>query len=171
MQTERHCQKKHFDWKDAGRHSQGSEAHWTKPVRTTTNRLPDQAQWSRRVKEEYETRLRLARVLRWHSRPKTEVSRVEFQFHQLAERWKKETMHWSSLDRTLAHPSYLRIIGLASQSRDEILRLLLSELRTDPDHWFSALSAITGENPVLIEHDFDQATQAWLDWGRSKGLA
>ena len=37
-------------------------------------------------------------------------------FHEQAERWKSETQHWSSVTRMLAHPSYLRIIGLSRLS-------------------------------------------------------
>lgn len=92
-------------------------------------------------------------------------------FHEQAERWKKETQHWSSVSKMLAHPSYLRIIGLARLSTGtEIERLLLEELRTEPDFWFDALAAITGENPVDPECDFDESVNAWLEWGVRKGI-
>jgi hypothetical protein len=92
-------------------------------------------------------------------------------FQEQVKRWKDETGHLSSITRALAHPSYLRIIGLSRHSVDcEIERLLLRELESEPDHWFAALSAITGENPVKPEYDFDEAVNAWLDWGRARGI-
>jgi len=92
-------------------------------------------------------------------------------FRSEVQRWKKDTQHWSSVTRMLAHPSYIRIVGLVRLSTgDELARLLLEELESEPDHWFDALAAITGDDPVLPEHDFDEAVNAWLDWGRQKGL-
>ena len=92
-------------------------------------------------------------------------------FRELVERWKDETGHSSSITKALANPNYLRIIGLAGKSTGhELERLLLRELESDPDHWFAALSAITGEDPVHPGHDFDQAVKAWIQWGRKKGI-
>jgi len=96
-------------------------------------------------------------------------------FHEQVECWKHDTGHFSSLTRRIAHPSYLRIIGMAGgregRSADRTIeRLLLLELQSEPDHWFSALTAITGEDPVRPEDDFDEAVNAWLEWGRKKGI-
>jgi hypothetical protein len=102
---------------------------------------------------------------------KSGASFVEREFLRLAEGWKEETRHWSSVTKMLAHPNYLRIIGLATSSRQEVQRLLLRELRNEPDHWFAALTAITGENPVSREADFDQAVNSWLKWGHDRGVA
>jgi hypothetical protein len=92
-------------------------------------------------------------------------------FHEQAERWKKETRHWSSVTKMLAHPSYLRIVGLTRLStNNELERLLLHELESEPDYWFDALAAVTGDDPVRPECDFDRSVNAWLDWGRQKGI-
>lgn len=92
-------------------------------------------------------------------------------FHENVDRWKDETAHLSSITKALAHPSYLRIIGLANKSTDHsIERLLLHELEAEPDHWFAALTAITGEDPVKPEDDFDGAVNAWLQWGKTRGI-
>lgn len=98
-------------------------------------------------------------------------SLVEREFSRLATDWKEETRHWSSVRKMLAHPNYLRIIGLATISRREVQRLLLRELRDEPDYWFAALTAITGENPVSRDADFDQAVNVWLKWGRERGVS
>ena len=49
---------------------------------------------------------------------------------------------------------------------------ILEELKTEPDDWFWALSAITGENPVQETDagNMHAMTKAWLQWGREKGL-
>jgi hypothetical protein len=71
----------------------------------------------------------------------------------------------------IAHPSYLRIIGLANQqNKRELLALLLNELKQEPDHWFAALTAITGREPVRPEDDFDQSVNAWIEWGYREGI-
>jgi hypothetical protein len=86
-------------------------------------------------------------------------------------RWKSDTIHWSSMTEMLAHPSYLQIVGMAGRlSKVEVARALLQELQAQPDYWFDALAAITGEDPVLEDHDFDEAVNAWLAWGRNKGM-
>jgi hypothetical protein len=105
------------------------------------------------------------------SRRKREKYKLADAFREQVERWKDETGHLSSLTKAISHPSYLRIIGLANESTGhEIERLILHELESEPDHWFAALSAVTGEDPVKPEHDFDDAVAAWLAWGREKDI-
>jgi prevent-host-death family protein len=87
-------------------------------------------------------------------------------FHGLAERWRAETEALSSVQQTVTHHAFQRIIGLGPG----VVPLLLEELRREPDHWFWALSAITGENPVRPGSTFDEAVAAWLAWGRAREL-
>ena len=58
--------------------------------------------------------------------------------------------------------------GLPTDPRDgpAVLPLLLRELQERPDHWFWALRAITGEDPVATEDrgKLDAMTAAWLRW-------
>jgi hypothetical protein len=104
-------------------------------------------------------------------RNKPRASALTVLFRREVECWRRETGHLSSSTRAMAHPSYQRIIGLSRQSSGfELERLLLNELREEPDHWFQALSAITGENPVKADDNFDASVVAWLDWGRAKGI-
>jgi hypothetical protein len=92
-------------------------------------------------------------------------------FREQVNLWKDQTGHLSSVRKAIAHPAYLRIIGLAKYSTGhEIERLLLQELESEPDHWFAALNAVTGEDPVTREHDFDESVNAWLAWGRKKRI-
>jgi hypothetical protein len=105
------------------------------------------------------------------ARRRNEDETLESLFREHSERWKKDTRHLSSTTKMTSHPSYLRIIGLSTQSHGHGLeRLLLQELQSEPDHWFAALTAITGEDPVQPQHDFDEAVNAWLEWGRKKGI-
>ena len=96
---------------------------------------------------------------------------LETCLYEHIERWKSETKHWSSMARRIAHPSYLRIIALAkSFTNHEVERALLQELQKKPTHWFAALAAITNENPVQSEYNFDEAIAAWITWGRERGI-
>ena len=96
-----------------------------------------------------------------------EASELEHIFAALAEQWRVETAILSSIEMIAMHPAYQRIIGMGS----EALPLILSELSREPDHWFWALSAITGENPVSAEDagDLARMTKAWLQLGRERG--
>jgi hypothetical protein len=51
--------------------------------------------------------------------------------------------------------------------------LLLDALRDEPDFWFGALREITGENPAPESSagKIDEMSQAWLEWGRARGLS
>jgi GAF domain-containing protein len=92
---------------------------------------------------------------------------IEEKFNALAEEWKRDTQFLSSVTQMSIHPAYQKIIGLGS----EAIPFLLRELeKDDPDHWFWALSAITGENPILPEQRgrLDQMSAAWIAWGKKK---
>jgi hypothetical protein len=91
----------------------------------------------------------------------------EFQslFADLVEQWRDETLLLSSMSKKLLHPCYFRIIGLGRQ----VLPLLLRELEDRPTYWFSALEAISGENPVPSNASFNEAVESWLLWGRKNG--
>lgn len=93
---------------------------------------------------------------------------VEKQFLALALLWKHGQGPGSSLPQMISHPAYLQIISLGQAA----LPLMLRELAREPDHWFSALSAITGEDPVPPEGrgHLQKMTTAWLDWGQQHGL-
>jgi hypothetical protein len=93
------------------------------------------------------------------------VSDAQRTFQALANQWKRETMHMSSLTRTSMHPAYQCIIGMGKTAVPFILR----ELQEHGGHWLWALHAITREDPAPEGSDFDSAVQAWLAWGRRQG--
>jgi hypothetical protein len=92
---------------------------------------------------------------------------LELEFRELAARWRQETEHLSSTD-VFTHPDYQRIIGLGSR----VVPLLVRDLATTGAHWFWALRAITGENPVPAEDagNVRKMIQGWLAWGAARGL-
>lgn len=92
---------------------------------------------------------------------------IEERFAALAEQWRAKTAHLSSITDIAMHPAYQRIIGMGPDA----VPLILRELSKEPDHWFWALVAITGENPVRPEDagDLDKMAKAWIQLGRDRG--
>jgi len=88
-------------------------------------------------------------------------------FKELTERWREETLVLSSSTDVATHPAYQRIIGLGPQ----VILLILADLEKEPDHWFWALKAVTGEDPVSPDDRgrLPAMTAAWLKWGRENG--
>jgi len=66
------------------------------------------------------------------------------------------------------HPAYQAIVALGPP----VVPLLLRDLKREPAHWFEALKAITGEDPVQSRDwgKIGAMTAAWLAWGRTRGL-
>lgn len=88
-------------------------------------------------------------------------------FESLAERWKKETLYCSSVLEMAMHPAYQQIIGMGRTA----IPFMLKDLKEQPRHWFWALRAISGEDPVPpnARGDVLRMTQAWLVWGARSG--
>jgi hypothetical protein len=90
-------------------------------------------------------------------------------FQRLTKQWRDERDQKTSVSDMVMHPAYQQIIGMGREATPFILRELSQEV--EPDHWFWALKAITGEDPVPPESRgkiFEMAS-AWLRWGREKG--
>jgi hypothetical protein len=92
---------------------------------------------------------------------------LEARFQMLAAQWKAATALLSSTTAMTAHPAYQAIIALGPP----VVPLLLHDLEREPAHWFEALQAVTGEDPVPREDwgKIPVMTAAWLAWGRSRG--
>ena len=93
---------------------------------------------------------------------------VRERFEQLKDEWKSQSVYLSKTAQMAMLWPYQRIIGLGSVA----VPLILAELRRETDHWFWALEAITGENPVptALAGNVRAAAEAWLLWGRQKGM-
>lgn len=100
--------------------------------------------------------------------PKSLKSNVEEKFNRLAEEWRSETKFFSSIYQMSVHPAYQQIIGLGP----DVIPILLRELiqREEAEHWFWALSAISGENPLKSQQEgnLELMKKAWIEWGKSK---
>lgn len=88
-------------------------------------------------------------------------------FQALTAQWKQETRHLSLMSDIVLNTAYQQIVGMGMPA----VPLLLQELQDQPDHWFWALRAITGENPILPDDrgHITKMAEAWLQWGRDRG--
>jgi hypothetical protein len=100
----------------------------------------------------------------------TPVSRelVSARFAGLASTWREETAVTSSFTDMVLNSAYQQIIALGP----DVVPIILRALERRPDHWFWALSALTGANPIPAEAagDLPRMTDAWLQWGRAQGI-
>ena len=92
---------------------------------------------------------------------------IDVRFHRLATAWRDATAHLSSSSARNNHPAYQEIISLGP----DVLPHLLHDLEQNEMHWFSALRAITGANPVpaSASGNIPLMVQAWLTWAKSQG--
>lgn len=90
-------------------------------------------------------------------------------FLVLSGQWKASTALTSSSSAMIAHPAYQAIIALGLVT----VPLILRDLERSSAHWFEALQAITGADPVAEQNwgDISAMRDAWLIWGRQQGLA
>ena len=88
-------------------------------------------------------------------------------FQSLVSEWKQDTQFVSSTTSMILHRAYQEIIGMGPS----VIPLILRELAISPDHWFPALRALTGVDPVPSSERGKVRTMAkiWLDWARDHG--
>ena len=93
---------------------------------------------------------------------------IRERFDELKDDWKSKTRHLSNTAQISLVFSYQQIIGMGPA----VVPLILAELEREPDHWFWALEAITGECPIpqCDAGDVTASAHAWVEWGRQKGL-
>jgi hypothetical protein len=98
----------------------------------------------------------------------TEQLFTQLRFQLLAEKWKEESKYLAFAKDSLQLPNYQAIINMGKMALPHIL----ADMQQQPNHWFSALKAITGENPVLPEHkgNIQSMTNDWLLWGRKNQI-
>lgn len=102
------------------------------------------------------------------ARSVTSEQSLEQRFREHADNWERETGYLSSVTKRAMHPSYQAIIGMGA----DVVPVLLRDLQQHRRDWFWALTAITQANPITEESagKVDQMIEAWLKWGREKGL-
>ena len=89
-------------------------------------------------------------------------------FEKLKNEWKSRTRYLSNSAQMATVRSYQRIIGMGPAA----LPLILKELERETDHWFWALEAISGENPVPADQAgrVEEMAKSWIEWGRQRGF-
>jgi len=92
---------------------------------------------------------------------------LEEQFRRLAGTWHNETAYLSSMSEASSHPAYQEIICLGP----EVVPLLLRDLEAHHTHWFAALRALTGAEPIppQVAGNIPKMVEAWLNWAKDNG--
>ena len=92
---------------------------------------------------------------------------MKYRFERLASQWRAERGPASSIRRMAMNFAYQQIIGMGNDA----VALILHELKSRPDHWFWALTAITGANPIPHEDrgKINRMAEAWVRWGKENG--
>jgi hypothetical protein len=100
--------------------------------------------------------------------PAATTETVEKQFLRLADEWSRETGHVSSASDLISDTRYQQIIRLGWPA----IPYMLNDLERNRRFWFPALAAITGLRPFDRgdASNYQRMTDAWLRWGRRKGL-
>ena len=88
-------------------------------------------------------------------------------FADLAATWREERGFTSSVSEMVLNDSYQRIVALGRR----VVPHILTDLMTGPDHWYPALTAITGVNPAPPEAagNLRAMAAAWITWGDQEG--
>ena len=138
-----------------------------------------QLEVQQRVTEDFERQQHNRKIRRWAERLQQSETNVavadsltlEDRFHEQAEKWDHETAHLSSPAQRFLHPSYVAIMGMAQDNRDEVIDLLLRDMRDNHREWFWALSYLTHQNPIDRRDSgkLDKMIQAWVRWGKQEG--
>jgi hypothetical protein len=108
------------------------------------------------------------RALAELKRLREENADIGKRFAELAAEWRAQCPHHSSKIRDyICQPAYLSIIALGWP----VVPYILRDMERQQDFWFSALTAITGANPVTpdIAGRLPAMTKAWLEWGKANG--
>jgi hypothetical protein len=96
-----------------------------------------------------------------------ELQRTYPRFQELKATWLEETKVSSSGTDIISHSAYREIISLG----DVAVALILDDLRTHgPNHWFAALTELTGADPVSKEHagSLEEMALDWFHWAEEK---
>ena len=102
--------------------------------------------------------------------PKTaKTEELEATFNELVKQLNRETGFDSVGKKTVEHPAYQEVIGMGENA----LPLIFRHMEGDGmgPHWFEALKAITGANPVPRElwGKIRAMEQVWLEWACQQG--
>ena len=100
----------------------------------------------------------------WYD-PSHKYKTAEQKFQALRGEWESALGPTSSIAEMVMHPAYQQIVGIGLPA----IPILLRELQKQPEHWFWALRAITGVDPVPSQDrgDIVKMARAWEKWGEN----
>jgi hypothetical protein len=89
-------------------------------------------------------------------------------FQDALKKWRDEVGISSLVSEKRASPAYQRIVDMG----EEAVPLLLEEIASRPSLIFMALHDITGEDPIVPDHQgrVSAMTEDWLKWGTEHGF-
>jgi hypothetical protein len=92
-------------------------------------------------------------------------------FKALVDQWHEERGSTSSTTKIVMCPSYQKIIGMGEKALPFIFGDM-AENHNRPDHWFWALSMITGADPIPVEiyGQHRAMSKVWLSWAEEKSV-
>jgi hypothetical protein len=99
--------------------------------------------------------------------PDMPAETVEHRFQRLAAAWHEGTDYLPSMEEAESHPAYQEIVRLGPA----VMPLLLRDLALNHTHWFGALEAITGAQPVPASAagNVSAMAESWLRWVTDHG--
>jgi hypothetical protein len=102
--------------------------------------------------------------------PIADADDLRHRFLDLAQQWADETGHLSSPNQKMLHPSYKAILGMGQEHREEVIDLLIEDMRENRRQWFWALSYLAQANPIRPEDAgrIDRMINAWVRWGETR---
>ncbi len=76
--------------------------------------------------------------------------------------WITETMFSSSVHEIINNSAYRSIVKLGK----DVIPFIIEELKKEENHWFYALEALTGQNPIKQEHRgiIRLMKSDWIEW-------
>lgn len=107
------------------------------------------------------------RVRQWVVERST-PNNVKIRFDRLERKWLEESSHLSSINDISTLWPYQEIMAMGPV----VVPHILASLAEKPNHWFWALSAITGADPIpkSARGNIPAMRAAWLGWAESQGL-
>jgi len=92
---------------------------------------------------------------------------LEKKFNELKRKWKEATLFSSNTHEIILNSYYQMIIGIGPKA----IPIILEDMRKEPNPWFWALKAISGDDPIPEEDrgNLKKMTAHWLNWGYEKG--
>lgn len=146
-----------------------AEKHKTGPGEVGSRGTPECPRWEPTVDDPNDTRRRDSSDENEGEAvpPPSSVATVRERFNKLAEVWQQKCAVLSSSTEKAMHPAYQQIIGMGPSA----LPLIFRRLQESPGHWFWALKAVTGEDPVPPEHAgrVPEMARWWLSWAEERG--